>query len=138
MYAIIFANLLAFGIGLVLHAIVSKAADPKEQGLAMGSLSSMNSLLAVIAPLLGAPSPAQASHLPAGDWRIGAPFFMSAALSLLALVLAVAHFRRHRTQAVAHVAPLDARLGPWLRGYHSPGGAEGAAIRPDNMMTILR
>ena len=72
----------------------------------MGSLSSMNSLLAAIAPLLGAPLLAEASHLPAGDWRIGAPFFMSAALSLTALVLAVVHFRRHREKNVAHVAPL--------------------------------
>ncbi|MGE5714068.1 MAG: TCR/Tet family MFS transporter [Betaproteobacteria bacterium] len=106
MYAIIFANLLAFGIGPALHAIISKAADPKEQGLAMGSLSSMNSLLAAVAPLLGAPLLAEASHFPAGDWRIGAPFFMSAALSLTALVLAVIHFRRHREKHIAHVAPL--------------------------------
>jgi DHA1 family tetracycline resistance protein-like MFS transporter len=49
---------------------------------------------------------AEASHLPAGDWRIGAPFFLSAALSLIALALAVVHFRRHREKRVAHVAPL--------------------------------
>jgi DHA1 family tetracycline resistance protein-like MFS transporter len=104
MYVFIFANLLAFAIGPALSAIVSKAADPKEQGLAMGSLSSMNSLLGATAPLIGAPLLAEASHLPAGDWRIGAPFFMSAALSLLALTLAIVHFRRHPAKAVAHVA----------------------------------
>jgi len=104
MYVFIFANLLAFAIGPALSAIISKAADPKEQGLAMGSLSSMNSLLGATAPLIGAPLLAEASHLPAGDWRIGAPFFMSAALSLLALALAVVHFRRHPAKAVAHVA----------------------------------
>jgi DHA1 family tetracycline resistance protein-like MFS transporter len=104
MYAIIFANLLAFAIGPALHAIVSKAADPKEQGLAMGSLSSMNSLLAATAPLLGTPLLAEASHLPAGDWRIGAPFFLSAALSATAFLLAVLHFRRQRAGG-PHVAP---------------------------------
>ncbi|MBS1135717.1 MAG: hypothetical protein H6R02_2858 [Burkholderiaceae bacterium] len=31
---------------------------------------------------------------------------MSAALSLVALVLAVVHFRRHREKSLAHVAPL--------------------------------
>src|SRR5512143_515572 len=96
MYAIIAANLLGFAVAPGLNAIVSKAADPREQGLAMGSLSSLGSLMAVIAPMLGTPLLAQVSHLPAGDWRIGAPFFLSAALQAAALVLAVIHFRRHR------------------------------------------
>ena len=102
MYAIIASNLLAFAVGPSLNAIVSKAADPRQQGLAMGSLSSLASLMAVIAPLLGAPLLAEVSHLPAGDWRIGAPFFLSAALQAAALVLAVIHFRRHRP--APHVA----------------------------------
>jgi len=102
MYAIIAANLLAFAVAPGLNAIVSKAADPREQGLAMGSLSSLGSLMAVLAPMLGAPLLAEASHLPAGDWRIGAPFFLSAALQACALALAVVHFRRHRP--VPHVA----------------------------------
>jgi len=106
MYAIIAANLLAFAVGPSLNAIVSKAADPRQQGLAMGSLSSLGSLMAVIAPLLGAPLLAEVSHLPAGDWRIGAPFFLSAALQAAALVLAVIHFRRRpREPHVAIDAP---------------------------------
>jgi DHA1 family tetracycline resistance protein-like MFS transporter len=104
MYAIIVANLLAFAVGPALNAIVSKAADPREQGLAMGSLASLGSLTAVIAPLLGAPLLAEVSHLPAGDWRIGAPFFLSAALQAIALALAVWHFARQRRPA-AQVLP---------------------------------
>ena len=65
----------------------------------MGSLSSLASLMAVIAPMMGAPLLAEVSHLPAGDWRIGAPFFLSAALQAAALALAVLHFRRHRARA---------------------------------------
>jgi DHA1 family tetracycline resistance protein-like MFS transporter len=95
MYAIIGANLLAFAVGPGLNAIVSKAADPREQGLAMGSLSSLGSLMAVLAPLMGAPLLAEVSHLPPGDWRIGAPFFLSAALQAGALALVIVHFRRH-------------------------------------------
>jgi DHA1 family tetracycline resistance protein-like MFS transporter len=34
--------------------------------------------------------------LPAGDWRIGTPFFFCAALQATAMVLAVVHFRRQR------------------------------------------
>ena len=102
MYAIIGANLLGFSVAPSLNALVSKAADPREQGLAMGSLSSLGSLMAVIAPMMGAPLLAAVSHLPAGDWRIGAPFFLSAALQAGALLLAVIHFRRHRP--TPHVA----------------------------------
>ena len=103
MYAVIVANLLAFAVSAALNAIVSKAADPREQGLAMGSLSSLNSLMAVAAPLLGTPLLAAVSHLPPQDWRIGAPFFLSAALNLVALLLASMHFARHRERAMAHV-----------------------------------
>jgi DHA1 family tetracycline resistance protein-like MFS transporter len=104
MYAIIFANILAFAVGPALHAIVSKAADPSEQGVSMGSLSSLNSLMAVAAPFIGTPLLAEVSHLPAGDWRIGAPFFMSALLALIALVLAAWHFRHQPAPAAARAA----------------------------------
>jgi len=103
MYAIIFANILAFAVGPALHAIVSKAADPAEQGVSMGSLSSLNSLMAVTAPFIGAPLLAEVSHLPAGDWRIGAPFFMSGLLACVALVLASWHFARQPSQVAPHV-----------------------------------
>jgi DHA1 family tetracycline resistance protein-like MFS transporter len=41
------------------------------------------------------------SHLPQGDWRIGAPFFLCSALQGLATVMALLHFRRHRALTVA-------------------------------------
>lgn len=104
MYAVIFANLLGFAVAPALNAIVSKAADPREQGLAMGALSSLSSLMAVIAPLLGAPLLAAVSHLPAGDWRIGAPFFMSALLQAIALALAARYFAHQRAQTTQPAA----------------------------------
>jgi len=94
MYAVIFANLLAFAAAPSLQALVSKAADATEQGRTMGALSSLASLMVVIAPMIGAPVLAEVSGLPAGDWRIGAPFFVSAALQTLAFALAGWHFRR--------------------------------------------
>jgi DHA1 family tetracycline resistance protein-like MFS transporter len=96
MYAIAGLNLLGFTVGSALSAVVSKAAPPTEQGLAMGSLSSLNSAVAVLGPLLGLPLLARVSHLPPGDVRIGATFFLSAALSACALVLATTHFSRQR------------------------------------------
>jgi DHA1 family tetracycline resistance protein-like MFS transporter len=36
------------------------------------------------------------SHLPQGDWRIGAPLYFGAALQFTALLLAWLHFRSTR------------------------------------------
>ena len=94
MYAIVFANLLSFGVSAALNAVVSKAAPPNEQGLAMGSLSSLNSVVAVMAPLISAPLFARVSHLPKLAFWVGAPFFLCSLLSVLALVLAAIHFAR--------------------------------------------
>jgi DHA1 family tetracycline resistance protein-like MFS transporter len=57
--------------------------------------------MSVVAPLLGAPLLALVSHLPQGDWRLGAPMFFCAALQAVALGLAVSHFRRERTRLAA-------------------------------------
>jgi DHA1 family tetracycline resistance protein-like MFS transporter len=39
------------------------------------------------------------SHLPHGDWRIGAPFYFCALLQAAALTLAIVHFRSQRHPA---------------------------------------
>ena len=67
----------------------------------MGAVSALNSLMAVVAPVIGAPLLGVVSHLPQGDWRIGAPFYFCAALQLAALVLAWLHFRGARRRAPA-------------------------------------
>ncbi len=101
MFAIIFLNLLGTTVAASIQSIISSAADAKEQGQTMGAVSSINSLMAVIAPALGAPLLVMVSHLPKGDWRIGAPFYFCAALQAAALVLATLHFRRERRVRVA-------------------------------------
>jgi DHA1 family tetracycline resistance protein-like MFS transporter len=70
----------------------------------MGAVSSLNSLMAVVAPMLAAPMLALVSHYPTGDWRIGAPFYFCSALQLASLCLAIVHFRRHRAslRATSH------------------------------------
>jgi len=102
MYAVIFANVLGFTVAAALQSIVSGAADAQTQGQTLGAASSLNSLMAVIAPAIGAPLLGVVSHLPHGDWRIGAPMYFCAALQFVALVLAFVHFRgvrRHRLAA---------------------------------------
>ena len=54
----------------------------------------LQSLMAVLAPVLSAPLLGVVSHLPQGDWRIGTPFYFCALVQAVALGLAWMHFRR--------------------------------------------
>jgi DHA1 family tetracycline resistance protein-like MFS transporter len=96
MFAIIFVNLLGATVSASMQSIISSAADPRSQGQALGAVGGLNSLMAVIAPALGASLLTVVSDLPKGDWRIGAPFFFCATLQAISLFLAVTHFRRER------------------------------------------
>ena len=93
LFAIIFVNLLGSTVAAAIQSIISSAADAKSQGRALGAVGGLNSLMAVAAPVLGAPLLAMVSHLPKGDWRIGAPFYFCAALQAASLALAITHFR---------------------------------------------
>jgi len=96
MYAIILGNFLSFTAGPALQGIVSNAVDPSEQGVTMGALNSINSIMFVVAPSIGTPLLAQVSHLAPSDWRVGATFFVSALLQAAALALARRHFALRR------------------------------------------
>jgi DHA1 family tetracycline resistance protein-like MFS transporter len=104
MFAVIFLNVFGFAVAASLQSIVSGAADATKQGRTMGAVSSLQSLMAVVAPVLGAPVLGLVSHLPRGDWRIGAPFFLCALIQLVALGLAWMHFGKAR-RAIAAVTP---------------------------------
>jgi len=95
-FAIIFSNLLGATVSASIQSIISGAVDARRQGQAMGAVGGLNSLMSVIAPVLGAPLLQMVSHLPQGDWRIGAPFYFCAALQATALALAASHFHRER------------------------------------------
>ena len=101
MYVVILANLLGFTVTASIQSIISGAADARTQGQTMGAVTSLNSLMAVVAPVLGAPLLGMVAHLPPGDWRIGAPFYFCAVLQLAALVLAWLHFRGMRRARLA-------------------------------------
>jgi DHA1 family tetracycline resistance protein-like MFS transporter len=106
MYAVIIANVLGFAAPSAMQSIVSNAADARTQGQTMGAVASLNSLMAVIAPVIGAPLLGAVSHLPAGDWRMGMPYYFCAALLATATVLAARHFMRHRTETATASAAL--------------------------------
>ena len=110
MIAVVFANVLGFTVTAALQSIVSSAADAGIQGRTMGSVSALNSLMAVAAPAIGAPLLGLVSHLPQGDWRLGAPFYFCAVLQGLALLLAWRHFR-HGPRTAPLRAPAAAGSG---------------------------
>jgi DHA1 family tetracycline resistance protein-like MFS transporter len=101
MYCIIFGNLLSAAAGPAMQAIVSRAVGPREQGLTQGSLTAINSVAIIFAPLLGTAILARVGHLPQDDWRIGSTFLLCAVLQVVAIALAVAHFRRMHRGAAA-------------------------------------
>ncbi|MET0264070.1 MAG: MFS transporter [Duganella sp.] len=98
MYVLIVCNVLAFAAGPALQSLISRATPAAEQGELMGSLQSISSAGVIVMPLIGAAILAQVSRLPADDWRIGATFFLCAAMQAGAIVVARRYFRHHPTQ----------------------------------------
>lgn len=101
MYAIIFVNLLGATTASSIQSIISSAADAQNQGKTLGAVGGINSLMAVIAPAIGGPLLTIVSHLPRGDWRIGAPFYFCATLQAVALLLTIMHFRSEKRARLA-------------------------------------
>ncbi|MBY0233699.1 MAG: MFS transporter [Burkholderiaceae bacterium] len=99
MYAIIGFNVLGFAVSAAIQSLISNAASATNQGETMGAVSSLNSMMAVMAPVIGAALLGLVSHLPKGDWRIGAPFYFCAALQALSLLFAWQHFSRSKAAA---------------------------------------
>jgi DHA1 family tetracycline resistance protein-like MFS transporter len=104
MFAIIFVNLLGTTVSSSIQSIISSAADARSQGRTLSTVGGLNSLMAVIAPIIGGPLLTAVSHLPKGDWRIGAPFYFCALTQAVALYLTVRHFRTERRVKLATAA----------------------------------
>lgn len=94
MYVVIAFNVLGFAAAASMQSLISNAADAKTQGQTMGAVASLNSVMAVLAPVLGSGLIYFVSELPQGDWRIGAPFYFCAVLQAISLFFAWRHFAR--------------------------------------------
>jgi len=95
MYVVISFGLLGGAAQAAMQSIISNAADATRQGQTLGAVSSLNSLMAVVAPVIALELLRWVSHRPAGDWLIGLPFFTCSALQLTAAMVAIRFFRRH-------------------------------------------
>ena len=84
MYVIIVANALAFVTNPALQGMISKQVDPREQGITLGSLNSISSLMGVIGPMVGTPFLAWASRFEPTDWRVGGVFYLASAVQAVA------------------------------------------------------
>ncbi len=96
LFVVIVLNMAAATTGSTLQSIVSSAAAESIQGRTLGAVSSLNSMMAVLAPVAGAGMLSLVSHAPRGDIALGLPFFVGSLIQLLALGLAVWHFHRQR------------------------------------------
>ena len=107
MYAIIACNALSFTVNPALQGLISKNVDPRAQGVTMGSLSAISSIMLVLGPLIGTPLLAAASHLSPHDWRVGGAFIVGAALQFIGVAVAAVFIKRHRlaTTATPATAP---------------------------------
>jgi DHA1 family tetracycline resistance protein-like MFS transporter len=102
---IIVGNLIAGGAQAAIQSLVSNAADSQSQGRTMGSVASLNSLMAVLAPIISTPLLGIVSHRPPGDWLIGLPFYFCALLQGAGALIAIAHFKRQRAQTASLSVP---------------------------------
>ena len=93
-------NVFGYAAAAAIQSIVSNSVDATRQGATMGAVSSLNSLMAVLGPIIGPGLLTLVADLPKGDWRIGTPFLFCAALQTLALVFAVRYARTHPLPAV--------------------------------------
>jgi len=71
------------------QSLISRAVSPSEQGQMQGSLASLNSLAAIIAPVIATTLFAQFSPKDSVPHVPGAPFFAAALFNLVGLVIAV-------------------------------------------------
>ena len=101
MYVVIALNLFGFMVQPGLQSLISNSVDPTRQGESMGAVSSINSVAAVLGPLMGSPLLAVFSDLPQGDWPIGAPFYLCAAIQAVAAWLGLRYLGRHMSRQAA-------------------------------------
>ena len=94
MYAIVVLNVLGFTAQPAMQSLISNSVPAQVQGQTMGAVAAVNSLMAAFAPLVGPSLLVWVGHLPQGDWRIGAPYFLCAALQLAASLLVWRHVRQ--------------------------------------------
>ena len=91
---------LALGLASVAEpaarGLLSKEVGEHEQGTVMGAINSLTALTGAIAPILGSAVFAQVTTVGRYSPWLGAPFFLSAVLTLIGLALIIVSFSKHK------------------------------------------
>lgn len=105
LYIILGICILANAAGPALQAHVSRLVPADQQGIAMGSLSSIQSLMQVVAPVIGLQILSEFTHAPGKlqTLEAGMPYFASAILQFLAFAFAVYYFSKEERGEVETV-----------------------------------
>ena len=98
---VITGTLLGGGAQAAMTSIISNAVDERTQGQTMGSVASLNSLMAVAAPMVSATLLGMVSHRPQGDWLIGMPFYFCALAQAIGAAIAIRFFIKRRALSAA-------------------------------------
>ena len=99
LFVILFSGFIVFTAGAALQGVVSKATDARTQGVTMGAMTSISSLSFVVGAIAGNGILGAVSALPASNILMGANFFFTAMLNLIAFALLMR--RRGRVIAAA-------------------------------------
>jgi len=86
--------------------MITRTVSPTEQGAIQGALTSLQSIANILGPLIGSTAFAYFISDKAPIKLPGAPFFVSAALSVIGLLIAVSASRHWRPPEAEELPPI--------------------------------
>jgi MFS transporter, DHA1 family, tetracycline resistance protein len=99
LYPIVFADFMSNVTNPALQGLISRNVDAKEQGVTMGAINGIASVMLVIAPLIGTIAIGAVASLPSDNFWVGSSFYLSGLLQFGALMVAWRFFSRRRSSA---------------------------------------
>lgn len=93
-YIIILLNFLSVAVAPTLSGKISRSVAPHEQGVTMGAVTTLNSVMGILAPLIGTPLLVHTVHQNDLSILAGLIYFICGALMLIGSAIAARHFRQ--------------------------------------------
>lgn len=94
LYLIIFLNFMSFAVSPTLNGMVSENIGSGDQGVSLGAISSLNSVMGVLAPVIGTPLLVHTVHQNPESMLSGLVYFICAGLALAAFLIAYTQFKQ--------------------------------------------
>lgn len=93
-YIIILLNFLSVAVAPTLSGKISRSVAPHEQGVTMGAVTALNSVMGILAPLIGTPLLVHTVHQNDHSILAGLIYFICGTLMLIGSAIAARHFRQ--------------------------------------------